>query len=128
MGYKVTLNSKSYDLPKCTISIEERVELMRDTEKEVGKGTERKRVLVEQMLAFVEMCLGEDNAKEALEYTNIENVDTKDLEMVCSKIMNAYSEKATKEKVQELKRLTADINGALNTANLKALFDMSAKK
>ena len=64
MSYKVTINNKTLELPKCTLAIEEMVEKIRDTEKEVGKSTARKRTLVEQMLEFVCMCIGEEQAKE----------------------------------------------------------------
>ena len=128
MSYKVTINNKSYELPKCTLAIEEMVEQMRDTEKAVARGTERKRTLVEQMVAFAEKCLGENEAKEAANYTDIEDVDTKEIEIVCNKIMNAYAERTTKEKLAEVKRLTADLNNAVATNNIKALIEMSAKK
>ena len=128
MSYKVTINNKSYELPKCTLAIEEMVEQMRETEKGVVKGTERKRTLVEQMVAFAEKCLGENDAKEAANYTDIEDVDTKEIEIVCNKIMNAYAERTTKEKLAEVKKLTADLNSAVATNNLKALIEMSAKK
>lgn len=127
MSYKVTINNKSYELPKCTLAIEEMVEQMRETEKGVRKGTERKRTLVEQMVAFAEHCLGENEAKEAANYTDIEDVDTKEIEIVCAKIMNAYSEKTTKIGISDIKKLMADINNAASGENVKTLLEMSAK-
>lgn len=128
MSYKVTINNKSYELPKCTLVIEEMVEQMRETEKGVRKGIERKRTLVEQMIAFAEKCLGENEAKEAANYTDIEDVDTKEIEIVCAKIMNAYSEKTTKIGISDIKKLMADINNAASGENVKTLLEMSAKK
>lgn len=128
MSYKVTINNKSYELPKCTLAIEEMVEQMRDTEKAVARGTERKRTLVEQMLAFAEHCLGENEAKEAIGYTDIEDIDTKELEIACNCIMKSYSDKVFKERIIEAKKLTADLNNAVATNNIKALIEMSAKK
>lgn len=127
MSYKVTINNKSYELPKCTLAIEEMVEQMRETEKGVRKGIERKRTLVEQMIAFAEKCLGENEAKEAANYTDIEDVDTKEIEIVCAKIMNAYSEKTTKIGISDIKKLMADINNAASGENVKTLLEMSAK-
>lgn len=127
MSYKVTINNKSYELPKCTLAIEEMVEQMRETEKGVRKGIERKRTLVEQMIAFAEKCLGENEAKEAANYTDIEDVDTKEIEIVCAKIMNAYSEKTTKIGISDIKKLMADIDNAASGENVKTLLEMSAK-
>lgn len=129
MSYKVTINNKTLELPKCTLAIEEMVEKIRDTEKEVGKGTAKKRTLVEQMLEFVCMCIGEEQAKEVLNYTDIEDIDTKDLEIAVNRIMNAYSTKLTNEQLANTKKLMADVNSSFKADNLQNFINqMSANK
>lgn len=129
MSYKVTINNKTLELPKCTLAIEEMVEKIRDTEKEVGKGTAKKRTLVEQMLEFVCMCINEEQAKEVLNHTDIEDIDTKDLEIAVNRIMNAYSTKLTNEQLANTKKLMADVNSSFKADNLqKFINQMSANK
>ena len=128
MSYSVTFNYKTYPLPRCTMEIEEMVEDILEKNKEVASGTEKKRELVQMMIDFAEHCIGAENAQKALEYTSIEDIDTKEVEYLCSKIMDAYKGRYMKEKVADLRKMTADINGAMSVSNLKAIATLSAKK
>lgn len=128
MSYSVTFNNKTYPLPKCTMEIEEMVEDIIAKEKEVVSGTAKKRELVQMMIDFAEHCIGAENAQKALEYTSIEDIDTKEVEYMCSKIMDAYKSRYMKEKVADLRKMTADINGAMSMSNLAAISRLSANK
>ena len=128
MSYKVTINNKTLELPKCTLAIEEMVEKIRDTEKEVGKGTARKRTLVEQMLEFVCMCIGEEQAKDVLNYTDIEDIDTKDLEIAVNRILNSYSTKLTNEQITITRKTITDIDKTLKADNILSIANLSANK
>ena len=128
MSYKVTINNKTLELPKCTLAIEEMVEKIRDTEKEVGKGTARKRTLVEQMLEFVCMCIGEEQAKYVLNYTDIEDIDTKDLEIAVNRILNSYSTKLTNEQITITRKTITDIDKTLRADNILSIANLSANK
>lgn len=128
MSYSVTFNKKTYPLPRCTMEIEEMVEDILEKNKEVASGTAKKRELVQMMIDFAERCIGVENAQKALEYTSIEDIDTKEVEYLCSKIMDAYKGRYTKEKVAGLRKMTADIDGAMSMSNLKAVAALSAQK
>lgn len=128
MSYSVTFNNKTYSLPRCTMEIEEMVEDILEKNKEVASGTAKKRELVQMMIDFAEHCIGAENAQKALEYTSIEDIDTKEVEYLCSKIMDAYKGRYMKEKVADLRKMTADINGAMSMSNLKAIAALSAKE
>lgn len=128
MSYSVTFNKKTYPLPRCTMEIEEMVEDILEKNKEVASGTAKKRELVQMMIDFAEHCIGAENAQKALEYTSIEDIDTKEVEYICSKIMDAYKGRYMKEKVADLRKVTADINGAMSMSNLKAIATLSAQK
>lgn len=128
MSYSVTFNNKKYPLPRCTMEIEEMVEDILEKKKEVASGTAKKRELVQMMIDFAEHCIGAENAQKALEYTSIEDIDTKEVEYLCSKIMDAYKGRYMKEKVTDLRKMTADINGAMSMSNLKAIAALSAQK
>lgn len=128
MSYNVTINKKTFDLPRPTISIEEMVEDMRDKEKEVSNGTAKKRELVQMMVNFVEHCIGAEQAQSVLDYTSIEDVDTKEIEIACDRILNAYTKKGLEEKTAELKKLTSDINSAVNMSNLKHIASLTGRK
>lgn len=127
MSYNVTIGKKSYTLEKCTLATEEKLELLRDLEKEVGSGTAKKRELVSNMVEYVEMCMGEDAAKEAIGYTSVEDVDTKELEIAAYRIANTYNAKMLEEKTNELKKIVSDIKGATGV-KLQGLAAMLAAK
>lgn len=128
MSYKVTINNRQFDLPKCTLSIEEKAETMRDTEKEVVSGKTRKRALVEQQLDFLESLLGEEQSKEALSYTSIEDVDTKELEIAVYRIMNAYTASTTAEKMKDAQKTATDAQRTLGMSLQDAIRIASVKK
>lgn len=128
MSYSVTFNNKTYTLPRCTMEIEEMVEDILGKNKEVASGTAKKRELVQMMIDFAEHCIGVENAQKALEYTSIDDIDTKEVEYLCSKIMDAYKGRYMKEKVADLRKMTADINGAMSMSNLAAISKLSAQK
>lgn len=128
MSYKVTINNRQFDLPKCTLSIEEKAETMRDTEKEVVSGKTRKRALVEQQLDFLESLLGEEQSKEALSYTSIEDVDTKELEIAVYRIMNAYTASTTAEKMKDAQKTATDAQRVLGMSLQDAIRIASVKK
>ena len=128
MSYSVTFNNKTYPLRRCTMEIEEMVEDILEKNKEVASGTAKKRELVQMMIDFAEHCIGVENAQKALEYTSIEDIDTKEVEYMCSKIMDAYKGRYMKEKVADLRKMTADSNGAMSMSNLKAIAALSAQK
>lgn len=128
MSYSVTFNNKTFPLPKCTMEIEEMVEDIVAKEKEVVSGKAKKRELVQMMIDFAEHCVGSENAQKALEYTSIEDVDTKELEYFCYRIMESYKGRYFKEKVSEVSKMMAGVNAAMNMPNLAAIAALSAKK
>lgn len=128
MSYSVTFNGKTYPMPKCTMEIEEMAEDIVAKEKEVVSGKAKKRELVQMMMDFAEHCVGTENAQKALEYTSIEDVDTKELEYFCYRIMDSYKGRYTKDKISELNKLAAGLNAAMNMPNLAAISALSAKK
>lgn len=126
MSYNVTIGKKSYTLEKCTLATEEKLELLRDIQEKIGSGA-TKRELISNMIEYVEMCMGEDAAKEAIGYTSIDDVDTKELEVAAYRIANAYNSKMQDEKTAELRKVISDVKNA-SGANIASLAAMLAAK
>ena len=123
MSYKVTINTKTFELPKCTLTVEEKVENIRNVNIGVAKGTAKKRELVELMIDYVESLIGVENAQEALNYTDVEDIDTKELEMAVNAINAAFSKPKEEAQLREATKVMADIKKLLDN---KAVSTMSS--
>lgn len=129
MSYRVTYNGKYYELPKCTLEIEEKIEKIIEYSKLVEKGEAKRRELVELMLEYVENILGVENTKEILGYNDINDVDTKELEILIHSINSAYTRKKDAIMLKEAKKSIADIENLIKNNSLKSIMNMmSAKK
>lgn len=129
MSYNVTINGKDYELAKCTLDVEEKLEALRDSERGVKKGTEKKRAYIKKMYAYIESCLGPENLQEALECTSIEDVDVKELEMCAYNIAATYSQKLVEKQLDDTRKLAADMTRTLQGTKIGDLMAaMSAKE
>lgn len=129
MSYKVTINNKTFELPKCTLAVEEKVEKIREVNIGVVKGTAKKRELVELMIDYVESLIGAENAQEALNYTDIEDIDTKELEMAVNAINAAFSKPKEEAQMREATKVMADMKKLLDNKAVSTMSSlMSAKQ
>lgn len=129
MSYKVTINTKTFELPKCTLAVEEKVEKIREVNIGAVKGTAKKRELVELMIDYVESLIGAENAQEALNYTDIEDIDTKELEMAVNAINAAFSKPKEEAQLREATKVMADMKKLLDNKAVSTMSSlMSAKQ
>lgn len=129
MSYKVTINTKTFELSKCTLAVEEKAENIRNVNIGVAKGTAKKRELVELMIDYVESLIGAENAQEALNYTDIEDIDTKELEMAVNAINAAFSKPKEEAQLREATKVMADIKKLLDNKAVSTMSSlMSAKQ
>lgn len=129
MSYNVTINNKNFELAKCTLDIEEKLEIVSASEKALKAGTEKKRAYVEKMYDYVESCMGEEATKEALSCTSAFDVDVKELEILVYKIASAYNQKIMDTKLEETRKFTSDMTKSLQGMKFADIMrTMSANK
>lgn len=89
--YTLKIHNREYELPKKTISVQERIDKIDD---ENEKKTLSKRKKYENMFAFVKDMVGEDAAKEIFETEDLNSIDNLDLCTITISylgIVDAYS-------------------------------------
>lgn len=87
MVHTVIVNGRSYDLPKKTISIANKLDEVLKTDAIHGLSVRQK---FEKLHAFVKDVLGEETAKEVLGTDNLDEVDLSELTITVRKIVDAY--------------------------------------
>lgn len=100
MEYKIVINNDEYYLPKCTLEIEEMVEeldiyLRKRIKKEIGI-----RDFLEAELKFINFIFGEDITKKILNFEQITEIDTKELEILVYKVCSTYGSVVTEYKMK----------------------------
>ena len=89
--YALRINNREYELPKKTISVQERIDKIDD---ENEKKLISKRKKYENMFAFVKDMVGEEAAKEIFETDDLSRIDNIDLCTITISylgIVDAYS-------------------------------------
>lgn len=86
MEYTVIINSRSYDLPKKTVAVMEKL----DEVLKVDSSKLSTRQKFEKLHRFVKEIVGEENAQEMLGTDNLNEMDVSDLTLAILKINDAY--------------------------------------
>lgn len=92
MLYTVVANGKSYDLPKKTIGIANKLDEVLRTDSIRGLSVRQK---YEKLHVFVKELIGEEGAKEVLGTDNLDDVDLSELTITVRKIVDAYEKPIT---------------------------------
>lgn len=105
MEYVIIVNEKSYELPKKTISVMEKLDevLKVDTVKNLSV-----RQKYEKLHNFVKDTVGTENAAEMFGSNNISEIDTSEISLAVLKIRDAYDEPIND---YNMERSTRKLNG-----------------
>lgn len=124
MEYTVIINERSYDLPKKTVAVMEQLDYIL----KIDNCRIKARQKFERMHAFVKDMIGEENAKEAFESDNLEEIDMSELTLAILKINDAYNQPLTDYKVEKMRvamssmqtdKIAALANSASTIANIQ---------
>ena len=121
MDYTVIINSRSYDLPKKTVSVMNKL----DEVLKVVNLNIKARQKFEKLHEFVKDILGEANAKEILESDNLDEIDLSDLSITVLKINDAYNKPLNDYKMEKMRATLNSaqidkINNLVNSATAMA--------
>lgn len=97
MEYTVYINGRSYDLPKKTVSVMEKM----DGILKIDSCRMKARQKFEKMHEFVKDMIGEENAKEAFGTDNLEEMDMSELAITVLKMNDAYNQPLTDYKIEK---------------------------
>lgn len=124
MEYTVIINSRSYDLPKKTVSIMNKL----DEALKVDTLSIKARQKFEKLHEFVKDILGEANASDILGSDNLDEIDLSDLSITVLKINDAYNQPLIDYKMEKMRATinAAQIDKISNLANsAKAISNFS---
>lgn len=108
-SYRVTINNKTYELPPCTLSIEERIEEMSRIDKRYNAGEITVRDVRQMQFDFLSECVPGA-------FDDIETADMNDLLNATLSVITVYTAPAVKAKNEAM---LAQIRPAMNSPEMK---------
>ena len=126
MEYTVIVNRRSYDLPKKTIAMTEKIDDVLRVD-ELNAPVKQK---FDKLHSFVKDCIGAENAEEALGSANLSEIDLTELTLITRSIIDAYDKpisdyelKKQREKLEELpiEKITPLVKAAQSMANAQMM-------
>lgn len=129
MVHTVIVNGRSYDLPKKTIGIANKLDEVLKVDAVRGLSVRQK---YEKLHLFVKDVLGEENAKEILKTENLDEVDLSELTITVRKIVDAYEKPITDYQMEKSREKLAglpikQIESIVGAANAAANMEMLNK-
>ena len=106
MVHTAILNNRSYDLPKKTIGIANKLDEVLKVDSVRGLSIRQK---YEKLHVFVKDVLGEDAAREILGTENLDEVDLSELTIAVRKIIDAYEKPITEYQMEKNREKLAGI-------------------
>ena len=92
MVYTIIVNERSYDLPKKTVAVMEKLDDVLKVDQIKGLTVKQK---FEKLHAFVKGLVGDGNAEEMFGSDNISEIDLSELTLAVKKIVAAYDKPIT---------------------------------
>lgn len=92
MEYTIIINGQSYDLPKRTVSVMEKMDEVLKVDLVKGYTVRQK---FEKLHGFIKGLVGDENAKEMFGSDDIAEIDTSELTLTVKKIVDAYDKPIT---------------------------------
>ena len=87
MEYTVIVNDKSYDLPKKTITVVDKLENVLKVDSVKGLSMRQK---YERLYSFIKEMVGEENCREMFGSDKMEEIDLSEITITVRKIVDAY--------------------------------------
>lgn len=100
MEYTIIINGRSYDLPKKTLAVVEKIDSVLRVDETKGLSIKQK---FEKLHGFVKEMVGEDSATEMFGSSNLSEIDLSEITLATRKIVDAY-EKPIRDYEDEKRR------------------------
>lgn len=98
MQYTIIVNEYSYELPKKTIAVMEKVDNVLKTDSVAGLSVKQK---FERLHNFVKSLVGEETAEKMLGSSSLTEIDLSDLTLIVKKVVDAYEKPITDYDIQK---------------------------
>lgn len=121
MDYTVIIENKSYELPKKTVGVMEKL----DEVLKVDTSNMKFRQKMERLHTFVKDIVGVENAKEILGSAKLDEIDVSDLSLAVLKINDAYEQPIADYKTEKMRERMGSIPTDKLTALTKSMQSLS---
>lgn len=109
MEYTIIVNGRSYDLPKKTMAVVEKMDEVVKVDSVKGLSVKQK---FEKLHGFVKDLVGNENAEEMFDSSNLAEIDLSEITLAVKKIVDAYDKPIvdydTDKSLQKLDKLPID--------------------
>lgn len=105
MVYTIIFNGRSYDLPKKTVAVMEKVDDVLKVD--ALKGTVRQKF--EKLHRFVKDSVGEENAAEMFGSTDLSEIDLSEVTLAVRMIIDAYDKPINDYQMEKNRQKLADL-------------------
>lgn len=127
MEYTVIINNRSYELPKKTLAVMEKLDDVLKVDSVKGLSVKQK---YEKIHTFVKDIFGEEKAVEMLGSDNLSELDTSELALIVIKVNEAYEKPVTDYKQEmtmrrfsglPIEKMNALVAGAQTVSNMQSV-------
>ena len=127
MEYTIIVNGRSYDLPKKTLAIAEKIDEILKIDSVKGYSVRQK---FEKLHVFVKKLAGEEQAAEMFGSSNLSEIDLSELTLAVRKVVDAYERpiadydmEQQKEKLSmiPMEKIVSMTKAAQSVANLQMM-------
>ena len=115
MTYTIIVDNRSYDLPKKTVAVMEKLDEVLKVDSVRGYSIRQK---FEKLHSFVKELVGDEAAKEMFGSDNLSEIDLSDVTLAVKKIVDAYEKPITDYD-------TAKSSGALDAMPIEKIISLS---
>ena len=123
MVYTVIINTRSYDLPKKTLNVVEKIDEIMKVDTVKGLSVRQK---FEKLHDFTKAIMGEENAREAFGTDNLSEMDLAELTLAVRNIIDAYEKPISDYETQKaMKKFDAIPMKKIDS--ISKMVEMSAK-
>lgn len=127
MEYTVIINGRSYELPKKTLAVMEKLDDVLKVDSIQGMSIRQK---YEKLHTFVKDIFGEEKIAEVLGSNKLDDIDTSELSLIVIKINESYEKPLTDYKQEmtmrkfnglPIEKMNALANGAKAVSNMQSV-------
>lgn len=122
MVHTVIVNNRSYDLPKKTVAVAEKLDMALKTDSIAGLSIKDK---FERLHDFVKEMVGSENAAEMLGSEELNEIDTSELAVIVLKINDAYEKPMNDYQAERMQKKISNIPIEKLTSMTKAAQSVS---
>ena len=100
MADKIIINKKTYELPKRTLELADKIDALLEIEESYIRAEIKTRDIITAEFNFLLELMGDKNVTEMLGTSDLESCDVGDISCIVASILSAYNSRVEQEKLK----------------------------